>query len=420
MKITAFRIQNYKGINDTTITMSGNKGTIYALVGLNESGKTTILEAMNNFRHDVDGIHVIAQRAIATDPIEALVPKKRKDNFNGEISITATVQMEEDDLAELAVQCHSEHRFQIDTNRFPLKFLVRRTHEFENSAHCKTMTYWDLYPYVKRSRKRKFEKLTSKHEEWQVIARELGLRFPRIVYFPTFLFDFPEKILVSDGKADFEGNEYFKRMLEDALASLDDPLDLKTHVVDRVLKKDPDLPFGLWFANWMQSDEREMVSSALTKLSQKISKEIFGRWKDVLGSDVGKKELVIEPLVEEGGPGGRQVFVTFKVKDGYTEFKVSERSLGFRWFFCFLLFTRFFRGNESGESIFLFDEPASNLHSKAQSKLLDSLRVIADDRNETYIRRIATTSLILSGSKRHLSLQMANPQMESRLTQISG
>ena len=40
MKITKFRIKNYKGINDTTISLPGNKGSIYTLVGLNESGKT--------------------------------------------------------------------------------------------------------------------------------------------------------------------------------------------------------------------------------------------------------------------------------------------------------------------------------------------------------------------------------------------
>ena len=95
MKLTAFRIQNYKGINDTKISLSGNKGSIYTLVGLNESGKTTILEAINSFRHDVDGVHAIAQRAISTDPIEALVPKKKKDNFNDYISVSAGVRLDE-------------------------------------------------------------------------------------------------------------------------------------------------------------------------------------------------------------------------------------------------------------------------------------------------------------------------------------
>ena len=212
--------------------------------------------------------------------------------------------------------------------------------------------------------------------------REVGQLFPRIVYFPTFLFNFPEKILVSDGASDFEGNEYFKRMVEDALASLDDPLNLETHIVGRVLNKEPETPFANWLIPWMQSDERERVASALAKLSQKISNEVFGRWKEVLGSELGRKEIVIDHLVELGESEERQVFLEFKVKDGYSVFKVSERSLGFRWFFCFLLFTRFFRGSKGGESIFLFDEPASNLHSKAQSKLLDSLKAIADERND--------------------------------------
>ena len=382
MKFTAFHIRNYKGINDTKISLTGNKGTIYTLVGLNESGKTTILEAINNFRHDVDGVHAIAQQSISTDPIEALVPKKKKDNFNGHISVSAEVRMDEHEVAQLAEDCKTKYGFLIDVARFPLKFEVERRHTFKNSAHIESRTFWALKPFVKKKTKRKFVRVGGNDGEWQDIIREIGRLFPRIVYFPTFLFDFPERIKVSEGEADVPGNEYFKRMMEDALASLDDPLGLKTHIVDRVVDKEPDEGFGTWIANWMQSDERERVSSALAKLSQKISKEIFGRWKEVLGSDIGKKELVIDHLVEDGESQGRQVFVTFNVKDGYSAFKVSERSLGFRWFFCFLLFTRFFRGNEDGESIFLFDEPASNLHSKAQTKLLDSLKVIAGDKND--------------------------------------
>ena len=382
MKFTAFQIKNYKGVNNTTISLNGVKGTIYTLVGLNESGKTTILEAINNFRHDVDGIHVIAQKSISTDPIEAWVPKKRKDNFNGDISVTAKVKMDQHEVIQLAKRCRSQYGFELDTNRFPLDFTVDRRDTFENSEHKRTRTIWSLYPSVKKKKGRKFVKVTTATSEWQNIVREIGLLFPRIVYFPTFLFDFPERIKVSEGDEELEGNVYFKRVLEDALASLEDPLDLKTHIVDRVLNKEPELPFGTWYGKWMQSDENERVSAALAKLSQKISKEIFGRWKEVLGSDIGKKELVIEQFIEEGRSGAREVFVTFKVKDGYSVFKVSERSLGFRWFFCFLLFTRFFRGNEEGESIFLFDEPASNLHSKAQTKLLDSLKVIAAGKND--------------------------------------
>lgn len=382
MKFTAFRIKNYKGINDTTIRLNGNKGSKYTLVGLNESGKTTILEAINNFRHDLDGIHAMAQMSTSVGPTVDLVPKKKKDNFNDDISITAHVQMEKQEILDLATRCKSEYGFQIDVDNFPREFKVTRRHKFKNSAHVRSRTTWSFNPSVKKKRGRQFVILHDSDEAWRQIVREIGELFPRIVYFPTFLFDFPEKIQVSDGESEIEGNEYFKWMVEDALALLDDPLSLKTHIVDRVDEKEPEMEFPEWHALWMKSDERERVSSALAKLSQKISEEIFGRWKEVLGSDIGQKELVIEHSVEDGGDGGRQIFLMFEVKDGYSRFKVSERSLGFRWFFCFLLFTRFFRGNEQGESVFLFDEPASNLHSKAQSKLLDSLETISDGKND--------------------------------------
>lgn len=382
MRFKAFRIKNYRGINDTEIVFNGGPGSIYTLVGLNESGKTTILEAINNFRHDVDGIHAMAQKSISSTPVEALVPKKKKDNFNDEISIAARVHITKEEVRQLAEECKSEENFLIDIDEFPLEFWVTRKYHFKNSEHTRSITSWNLYPKIKKKGARKFSTSNASSKEWQTVVLKIGRMFPRIVYFPTFLFEFPERIQITDGESEIEGNEYFKRMVEDALASLDDPLDLQTHIVDRVLKKEPETLFGAWMAIWIQSDERERVAAALTRLSQKISSEVFGRWQDVLGSDLGNKELVIEPVIESGDDNTRIVYLNFKVKDGYSSFKVSERSLGFRWFFCFLLFTRFFRGNEKGESVFLFDEPASNLHSMAQSKLLDSLKAISDGKND--------------------------------------
>ena len=56
-----------------------------------------------------------------------------------------------------------------------------------------------------------------------------------------------------------------------------------------------------------------------------------------------------------------------------SRFSVSEMSLWFRRFFSFILFTEFrkARNDEPWEYLFLFDEPASNLHEHSQQKLLD-------------------------------------------------
>lgn len=61
---------------------------------------------------------------------------------------------------------------------------------------------------------------------------------------------------------------------------------------------------------------------------------------------------------------------------------MADRSLGFRWFFCFLLFTQFRAQRRSSHgTLFLFDEPASNLHAKAQEKLLGSFKGICGSPN---------------------------------------
>ena len=50
MKITKFDIRNFKGISHTTVNLADDApGNVVTLIGLNESGKTTILEALSHF-----------------------------------------------------------------------------------------------------------------------------------------------------------------------------------------------------------------------------------------------------------------------------------------------------------------------------------------------------------------------------------
>jgi predicted ATP-dependent endonuclease of OLD family len=63
----------------------------------------------------------------------------------------------------------------------------------------------------------------------------------------------------------------------------------------------------------------------------------------------------------------------FNIIDDVDTYRIVERSLGFRWFFVYILLTQFRtyrKGNNN--AFFLFDEPASNLHPSAQMELLKS------------------------------------------------
>lgn len=103
----------------------------------------------------------------------------------------------------------------------------------------------------------------------------------------------------------------------------------------------------------------------------KVNNEIVNDWNRIFGKKIDDK-ITIKPDKD-------QKALYFEL-EGKTKSPIYYRSLGFRWFLCFLLFTRF-RGKKKDNSkvLFLFDEPASNLHSTAQKRLLNSFQKIIED-----------------------------------------
>src|SRR3989344_3286322 len=86
------------------------------------------------------------------------------------------------------------------------------------------------------------------------------------------------------------------------------------------------------------------------------------------------KEIKLDPEYTDG-----KLYLSFKIRtESKKEFLVKERSKGFKWFFSFLLFTEF-RKKRTSNILFLLDEPASNLHSSAQAKILDALSELSTD-----------------------------------------
>lgn len=71
--------------------------------------------------------------------------------------------------------------------------------------------------------------------------------------------------------------------------------------------------------------------------------------------------------------------MSVKLKEGDDTYSIRERSLGFQWVFTFLLLTRFRVARIGGKTpVFLFDEPASNVHQTAQQRLIAALRHLRD------------------------------------------
>lgn len=133
MHYTSFQIQNFKGIRDTTIKLSRTSKTgVFAFVGLNESGKTTILEAIHSFAPDPATSELVGGEPTSGVPIRDRVPRHLLSNFTGEVSVIASLKLEGDERAKLDRTLRQNPSITLDPDSLPEIFEMKRTQRFLN------------------------------------------------------------------------------------------------------------------------------------------------------------------------------------------------------------------------------------------------------------------------------------------------
>jgi AAA15 family ATPase/GTPase len=104
MRYTSFSISNFKGIQELKLDLDGNPASkIFILVGLNESGKTTIMEALSFFHENIRDIN---EKPLTLHPSgiidkHSLIPKNRKDNFTDVTEISAFLELDDSDILSI-------------------------------------------------------------------------------------------------------------------------------------------------------------------------------------------------------------------------------------------------------------------------------------------------------------------------------
>lgn len=356
MRYTKFTIKNFKGIKDLTIDLSKQPyNRIHTFVGLNESGKTTILEAINTTmtRYNKATVH-------------KLIPKHLKANFSDIISIIAIVEVDSDDnrrILEKFQELGYSDYIAIDS------FTINVAREFENSKLKKAISYWGFSPQVKTSRSKNFIELESKNPDWHTIVNYIkDSLMPRIVYYEHFLFDFPDRIYLNGKKETDDNNKPYKDIFEDIVQEI--------------------IPGGSitnsLYSNYISKEDgcTDIFDAIHTKLEEYISNQVFNSWGQLFDSSNAK--IVLRFGIEKNNTPDDSFYVEIKIKENSDSFYISERSVGFRWFFSFLFFILFRKNRKTdlGETLFLLDEPASNLHSTAQKRLLETFEKFVEDRDK--------------------------------------
>lgn len=383
MRYTKFRIQNFKGIKDTTIDL-GTQGaaSVFPLVGLNESGKTTILEAIYSFSPDSSSRNLLG-KAVTLD--DESVPRHLIASFTGTISVEATCTVEEVDIRSIE-RILKTRGFAIES--VPEVVTLSRRSVYRNGDKQKSETTIHPVPKIKPKGEKKFR--DPKEEEMRTLWWAFFSRTPDIAYYPTFVFDFPKIIYLS---GDFgTKDDLYRTVFQDILDQDGQGYNIEESIVQRVQNEELQLPWMDFYTAWSSHRDKVKIQQVMDRAGATVTKVVLGRWNEIFGEKPAGKEIVINFDVEEGREKNKagnyektqkhNVFIKFNIRDGTRRFEINDRSLGFRWFFAFMLFTQFRVAREVTRPVlFLFDEPAANLHSAAQQKLIESFPTIAKDQH---------------------------------------
>lgn len=382
-KIIKFKISNFKGIEQAEIDLEvKTKSPVLTLIGLNESGKTTVLEALSHFVTGDRTVSGIFGDTKTQDLALHLIPMHRKAAYTDETKIEAEVKLSNEDIEELKnIARMSGYSLQTDVLFDP--FTVSKVFKFEDSALKGTSSFWSIPIYVKKGHSKTFSKYkrpnkqeSDKEDLWLKCVNNIEEKLQQVVYFPTFLVDMPERIYLSQHTEETALNKHYRCVLQDILNSLDEGLTLERHVSNRILEYQKKINSPTWLSMLFGSQSKDPIDSVFQKISNAITKEVLGSWQRVFQRAISAKSISVDWYVD--AEKDNLPYVTFHISDGESKFGISQRSLGFRWFFSFLLFTGFKKGKQR-KTIFVFDEPAANLHAKAQAQLLNSFSKIVSD-----------------------------------------
>lgn len=372
MRYKSFRIRNFKGIKDTTVTLQSVAGaSVFAFVGLNESGKTTVLEAIHSFSPDDATSELLGGDEGTGVPFKDRVPRHLISDFSGDVSVSATLSVTKEDKEHIAKRLLAEHDLILNVDSFPDEVIFERQQTFKDGDFKKS--YFTLRTKLElRGRKQRKWRSTESSSESINLRDVVYERTPDIAYFPTFVFDFPETIFLTDRGTVVD--QFYRRVFQDILDYDGRGHTIEKDIVRRVRGQGMVAPWLSFLTAWSRHDDRDKIQHVVDRASAAVTKLVFGRWNKIFGENTKGKEILISFDTAEGekrdDSGNKynteehDVFIKFQIRDGTRRFNVNDRSLGFRWFFSFMLFTQFRVARSTSLSrplLFLFDEPASNL-----------------------------------------------------------
>lgn len=348
MKISAFRIRSFRSIVDSGWVKLSPDG-ITAFVGQNESGKSSILEALSFALNDedpsVDDFRVEAEtcdvslrvsmtvedveRSVLLDSVAGLEGLKRHLNNNQYVDVLLIwnrgAYAKADGIQRACSLTQPELLESIETACASQVLGQAQDSADASAASADDVDSRDLSDVLAATADALWRALPL-----AVLFNEADGRLPSSVDI-----DESKKLVGGDAKA-------AKNFLDIA---------------------------GLQVAHLL-SDEPRTRQNKLARASAALTADFNDFWSQTIGRS-GRLDLSCQLEFHSTGASAKagSPYLTFWVSDGATKLYPKQRSFGVRWFLSFYLQLR--AAEKAGRRVvYLLDEPGANLHAKAQADVL--------------------------------------------------
>ena len=345
MKYLAFRIWKYRGIGKELVINIENNSLV-PLVGINECGKTTILQAIFSFDavndNEYDGNHLI-------DTLNLYHTSDSQPPFVG-----ADIQITRPELLSF-IQGHNyveEHKASEKVKQGVAYEKKLIDENIAKQTAGKITIYRNLdtlsYGFIGND----FKVLNP-------IAIKLVQSLPYILYNDDFMDRPPNYVEIPDeepkSKSGWLG------------------------IYERLFTK-TDRSYSLFKLSKEENERRR--DSILSDVQEELNRSLTKAWKTFLLGNKGSitVRLKITNSEELGSTKRLEIRIVEKIGHKERHFNVVDRSKGFLWFFNFVMKLEYnpkIIGIKK-DTIYLLDEPGSYLHSTAQEKLCRKLKQISE------------------------------------------
>lgn len=373
MKYEKFIIENYRAIEHIELRLDSS---LIPIIGLNESGKTTIFNALLAFDNHNDERFPEAINSVNTYAQQA------------DGSVTAFLQLNDEE---------AQHISRLDPT--VLKNWYRTWSRADLTPQQKgyikltrSLTTQDYSLALKLYNIEEINYPSATSEPANQIIKYILNRLPSMIYFADFIDRVPKTIK-------------YEAIANTNLSNIPTEANEWTSILDKLFEK-----AGYDIEAFLEKSEHELDQDyegfqtheeIIVNVEKHLNQAIAHEWMRLVDSETTSRipyqiKLIYSRSRDfDQAKNFQKIEHTFKIRlyDYFDQsrpepspFELNDRSKGFLWFANFVLKVRFspeFKRAQSG-TIFLLDEPGAYLHSSAQEELLDVLVNISESSTILY------------------------------------